>query len=88
MSLLAGSHVKWAHRHFDMPSGTWKPNLAPNSPEYQPKPPSKGRDREQKRLAGRAFDRTAWGALGEVVMMAEGRHGISLGRVTRNKRKA
>ena len=88
MSLLAGSNVKWAHKHFNTPSGTWKPNLAPNSPEYQPKPPKGRSNKEQKRLEGRAFDRTAWGALGEVVMMAEGRHGISLGRVTRNKRTA
>lgn len=88
MALLAGSHTKWTRKHYDTPSGTWKPNLAPNAPEYQPQQP-KGRSlKGQKWLEARAFDRNAWGALGEVVMMAEASQDVSLGRVVRKKRSA
>jgi hypothetical protein len=71
---------------------TWKPQLDPSSPEYLPKPivaqTQKLRNKEEKKKRQEGFDRNAWGALGEVVRMAEGRHQISLGRATFNERKA
>ncbi|KAH8103548.1 hypothetical protein BXZ70DRAFT_738438 [Cristinia sonorae] len=55
----------------------WNPKLAPDSKAYQPKPlASFAKDRESQ-----AYSNDAFGALGEVIMMAEGRHGILLGRV-------
>ena len=42
---------------------------------------------ENRRIQG-IFNENGWGALGEVVRMAEGRDGISLGRATFNQRKA
>jgi hypothetical protein len=51
-------------------------------------PTQKMRDKAEKMKRHKRFDRSAWGALGEVVRMAEGRHGISLGRATFNERKA
>ncbi|KZP13021.1 hypothetical protein FIBSPDRAFT_869774 [Athelia psychrophila] len=88
MALLSANHARWSHKHFDTPSGSWRPNLAPNAPEYQPRQ-TKGRSaKEHKRQEGRAFDRNAWGAIGEAVMMAEGSQNISLGKILRNKRTA
>jgi len=48
----------------------------------------RARNRVAKQRRQEAFDRNAWGALGEVVRMAEGRDGISLGRVTFDERTA
>jgi hypothetical protein len=48
----------------------------------------RARNRVAKQQRQEDFDRNAWGALGEVVRMAEGRDGISLGRVTFDERTA
>jgi hypothetical protein len=60
-----------------------------NSPQYSPQIPTRKESISKiKRQHQKVFDFNAWGALGEVVRMAEGRHGISLGRMTFNERKA
>jgi len=50
---------------------------------------AKGKDikKDDRRQKHTAFERNAWGALGEVVRMAEGRDGVSLGRMSFNERK-
>jgi len=92
LSFLLGHHLKWTQKHYYTSSGTWRPQLDPSSPEYLPwpmaLPTQKMRDKAEKMKKHKRFDRSAWGALGEVVRMAEGRHGISLGRATFNERKA
>lgn len=58
----------------------WKPQLP--STAYHPPPESQRvKNREARLERWRDLDNSAWGALGQVVRMAEGRHGISLGRV-------
>jgi len=71
-------------------SSTWRPSLDPSSPVYLPKEitTQKERSRIERKRRQAVFDRNGWGALGEVVRMAEGRDGILLGRVTMNERKA
>ena len=90
LSTLLRHHLKWTtHHYYYAASSTWKPNLPASSPEYAPTPltlRSKNFAKKQERKA--VFDKNAWGALGEVVRMAEGRHNISLGRATFNERKA
>jgi len=67
----------------------WKPNLAPGAPQYQAqRPDAKERRKKAKEGKFRAVSETAWGALGEVVGIAEGRHRISLGKMTLREKKA
>lgn len=84
--------MTWTKKHYYSVSSTWKPNLDPSSPEYKPKPVvpllQRTRNKAEKLKRQETFDRNAWGALNEVVSMAEGRHGISLGRTTFDERKA
>jgi hypothetical protein len=49
---------------------------------------NRAKNKAEKMQRQAAFDESGWGALGEVIRMAEGRHGISLGRVTFRERKA
>jgi len=92
LSRLQRGHLKWTRNHYSTISKTWRPHLDPSSPEYAPKvfvsqkAISKARKTEERLRKQAAFDRSCWGALGEVVRMAEGTHGISLGRATFNKR--
>ena len=89
MAQLQIKHLKWAKKHYYSSSGHWKPNLDPSSDEYKPKHfTQRAKNREEKRRRQDAFERCAWGAMGEVVRMAEARHRISLGRVTFNERRA
>lgn len=89
MAQLQARHLKWAKKHYYSLSGHWKPNLEPSSDEYKPRPVTQRViNRDEKRRRQDTFDRYAWGALGEVVRMAEARHGVSLGRATFNERKA
>lgn len=86
---LQGRHLRWAKKHYYSLSGHWKPNLDPSSDEYKPKPlTQRTKNKEERRRRQEIFETYAWGALGEAVRMAEARHGISLGRVTFNERKA
>jgi len=86
LSFLVLGNREWSERHYFQPTQYWKPQLPPTSKEYQPTPvlpdTQKARNREAKLQRWQAFDDKAWGALGQVIRMAEGRHGISLGRVT------
>jgi hypothetical protein len=67
-------------------SPVWKPHLPPNDPAYSvPRSPpgkeARAENKEAKRARQRRMDDEAWGALGESVRLAEGRAGVSLGRV-------
>jgi hypothetical protein len=44
--------------------------------------------KDEKLRRRKDFDDKAWGALGQVVRMAEGRHHISLGTMILSKRKS
>jgi hypothetical protein len=81
-------HLSWAQHHYYAIASTWRPQLGLNDPAYSCKdtPTRKDRTREKKKEQA-DFDRNAWGALGEVVRMAEGRDGISLGRMNFVERK-
>jgi hypothetical protein len=85
------NHLTWAHYHFYSVTSTWKPNMKPTNPAYLPmdttKVKEKDRAKDKRRQRHVAFERNAWGALGEVVRMAEGRDGVSLGRMSFNERK-
>ncbi|KAK7472271.1 hypothetical protein VKT23_000392 [Stygiomarasmius scandens] len=60
----------------------WKPQLDPNAPEYQVKPPSRKQlNREEKERRYKRMEDMARNTLGQVARMAEGRDKISLGRV-------
>lgn len=92
ISSLVDNNIKWSQRHYYSALKTWKPQLPPDSEEYIPKPviptTQKGRNKAEKERRQKEFDRNAWGALGEVVRMAEGRDGLCLGRATFNERRA
>ncbi|KIM82415.1 hypothetical protein PILCRDRAFT_70613 [Piloderma croceum F 1598] len=83
MAEIQHHYLKWAQRHFNGPWSIWKPQLDPTDPAYSPMHIiEKSRQRgERKKQRQSVFDRNAWGALGEVVRMAEGRDGVSLGRM-------
>ncbi|KAL5504493.1 hypothetical protein ACEPAH_7154 [Sanghuangporus vaninii] len=69
----------------------WDPQLDRNSPEYSTLPPSIYASNKVKSTEKRAkeaeFDAKCWGALGEVVQMAEARDALSLGRIRFKPRK-
>ncbi|KAF9816801.1 hypothetical protein IEO21_03881 [Rhodonia placenta] len=68
----------YEHAHY------WNPKLPVMSEYYQPKPMASGpraNRKEDKKDRWRKLDMKAWGALGEAITMAEGRDGISLGRI-------
>ena len=79
LSLLVYRHERWWTDRY----------LAPLSPEWNPhRPPDpidvsspRARKRGEKRRRWREMDDRAWDAISEVVRMAEGRDGLSLGRV-------
>lgn len=82
---LRQNHVLWveksyyAHRHY------WKPQLPQTSEKFLPYPLPKPGSRPDLILRNnrkmRLFDEQCSNAIGEVVKMAEGRHGIILGRL-------
>lgn len=80
----------WAEERYYSVSRTWRPGLPHDDPEYTPgiKMHTKARMKLENRRIQGIFNENGWGALGEVVRMAEGRDGISLGRATFNQRKA
>ncbi|KZT03931.1 uncharacterized protein LAESUDRAFT_738068 [Laetiporus sulphureus 93-53] len=62
----------------------WNPTLPPDSERYQPKtviPGSRAGNKADTAAKFLKLDHDAWGALGEVVIMAEGRDRLSLGRI-------
>lgn len=74
LASLQRRHNHWATDKYNRPSQAWNPSLPLT--EY----------REPKKLKKRAgdnskLDEQAWNALGDVVRMAEGRDGLTLGRV-------
>lgn len=75
---LATKPDSYTQRHY------WDPRLPSNSERYKPvivladSPPGSKADKKER---WRRLDLEAWGALGEVILMAEGRDGISLGRI-------
>jgi hypothetical protein len=90
MAHLQYHHLMWAQRYYYAVASTWRPQLKPTDPAYSPTQLTKERyiNKEEKKQRRVVFDRNAWGALGEVVRMAEGRDGVSLGRISFNERKA
>ena len=90
LSLLLYANAEWWERRNFSPTQYWNPRLPPSSPRYHPpqmeiEAPSK---KDEKITRRKDFDDKAWGALGQVVRMAEGRHHISLGTMTLSKRKS
>ncbi|CCM02966.1 uncharacterized protein FIBRA_05081 [Fibroporia radiculosa] len=65
----------------------WNPQLPQDSERYKPriiKLGSRADRREDRKDKWRKLDEDSWGALGEAVLMAEGRSAISLGRILRS----
>ena len=62
-------------------TGSWNPHkdLTAYTPKTVISP--QGRKRDAKEQASKALSDDAWGSLGSVIKMAEGRHGILLGRI-------
>ena len=59
---------------------SWNPKLEATSKLYQPRaPPLTNKDKDKKKYTKEVF-----GALEEVIMMAEGRHKVLLGRLAQN----
>ena len=82
---LAQTNYHWTSERLIGHTRVWNPKLDPKSPEYSTLPPSmyasnvvKVRERREKKAE---FDAKCWGALGEVIRMAEARDGLSLGRI-------
>lgn len=65
----------------------WVPNLDPSSSRYQVRAVVGSSDtvRINAEKARRKFDAESWSAIGQVIRLAEGRNGLSLGRVTRTR---
>ena len=81
--LLLKHNIWWSQRIFAS-NKHWNPSLPPDSPAYRPPTPaeqSKQQKKEEKLRPWKELDESAWGALGQVVRLAEGRHDISLGTI-------
>jgi hypothetical protein len=89
LSWLFKGHRTWAQSYYGRLGSHWRPNLPRDAPEYQIRIlDSKERRRQAKEQESRVVTEAAWGALGEVVGVAEGRHGISLGKMTHREKEA
>ncbi|KAL5483031.1 hypothetical protein ACEPAI_8260 [Sanghuangporus weigelae] len=90
---LSQSNYHWTAERLLVSGRTreWEPQLDPKSPEYSTLPPSLYASnvvRSTEKKAKQAnFDAKCWGALGEVVQMAEARDALSLGRIRFKLRK-
>ena len=82
---LRRGHVSWVERSYYSHKPFWKPQLPPSSTQYQPyslpKPGSKHHRALGISRKTKLFDEKCSTALGEVIKMAEGRHGIILARL-------
>ncbi|KAF5365919.1 hypothetical protein D9758_006682 [Tetrapyrgos nigripes] len=79
LSLIVYSEHSYASR---LKTPYWRPQLAPNAPEYQILPPSaKQLKKEEKERGYKYMQDMACNTLGQVARMAEGRDEICLGRV-------
>ncbi|KAI0688458.1 hypothetical protein BC835DRAFT_1284607 [Cytidiella melzeri] len=75
------------HRIIDTkrPEVLWKPQLSPDSSEYQiPKSLTTNTPKQAFARKGEELSRQSWNAIGEVVRMAEGTGQLSLGRIIKN----
>ena len=79
LSFLVYRHDKWWTERYFTPLGPpWNPHRPPDPIDVSsPKAQKKG----DRRRRWREMDDRAWDAISEVVQMAEGRHGVSLGKV-------
>ncbi|KAL5512493.1 hypothetical protein ACEPAG_3146 [Sanghuangporus baumii] len=90
---LSQSNYHWTAERLLVSGRTreWEPQLDPKSPEYSTLPPSLYANNIVKSTEKKAkqadFDAKCWGALGEVVQMAEARDALSLGRIRFKPRK-
>lgn len=84
---LSKHYMHWLERRLYSPPKPWKPDLGPSSAQYKPVVTT---TKESKRSASESAILTAnaWQPLDEVFKMAEGRDGISLGRVVYKKKRA
>lgn len=84
LNLLALSNRYWAMQRYRSSTGRWRGQLALDAATYSVasvKPSAK-----MARVAkARDMGDMGWGALDEVVQMAEGREGMTLGRVFMRK---
>lgn len=82
---LRQNHVSWVEEMYYAHKGSWKPQLPRRSEKYLPyslpTPGSRADQILRKNRKMRLFDEQCSNAIGEVVKMAEGRHGIILGRL-------
>ncbi|OAX37401.1 hypothetical protein K503DRAFT_693426 [Rhizopogon vinicolor AM-OR11-026] len=79
------NHVVWVEKSYYAHKPFWKPQLPPTSTQYQPHslptPGSKQDYTLRRTRKTKLFDEQCSNALGEVIKMAEGRHGVILGRL-------
>ncbi|KAH8110458.1 hypothetical protein DFH11DRAFT_1514227 [Phellopilus nigrolimitatus] len=91
LSFLQRSNYGWSMKRYLYPSGTWNPQLPPDSEVYKIRVQREGSreaNKERKKMAQQNIDDSAWGALEEVVKMAEGRDGLVMGMLRFNKKGA
>ncbi|KAH9833530.1 uncharacterized protein C8Q71DRAFT_773888 [Rhodofomes roseus] len=91
------SHLLWSYRFYtskvslwehDSSRPRWKPNLPQNHDAYKPhglKPGTRLEDIQSRKARRADMNDEQWAALDEVILMAEGREGLSLGRITRRQ---
>ena len=86
--LLSRSNHPWNLAMNKLNQRTWNPQLSPDSPEYSLQPPSvfstTARKRAIKQESINEMDNKVWGALGEVLDMAQGRDGLVMGKLVFN----
>ncbi|KAF8234393.1 hypothetical protein L208DRAFT_1261819 [Tricholoma matsutake] len=81
--LVLSEHQRLRSHRFQ----TWSPQLPPTSPLYKPAAaPAGKRLKEEKFERWADFDGNAWAALSQVVRMAEGSQGISLGQIAMKRK--
>ncbi|KAI0937740.1 hypothetical protein AcW1_003818 [Taiwanofungus camphoratus] len=88
--LLLKSYHRYAAQKRNFERQHWNGQLPPSSDRYKPRTVILGSrvvNQENKKAKWARVDDEAWGAIGEVVLMAEGKHGISLGRFQNEERK-
>ncbi|KII95523.1 hypothetical protein PLICRDRAFT_662045 [Plicaturopsis crispa FD-325 SS-3] len=89
---LRTTHLAWTRAAFYKTRGRWNPQSPPPAPSSPARaststnPAKQLREAKEARLA--RVNARGWGALGEVVSMAEARDGLFLGRVSSGRRKA
>ncbi|EPQ55341.1 hypothetical protein GLOTRDRAFT_76713 [Gloeophyllum trabeum ATCC 11539] len=94
LASLQSYHEQWAQRRYHKPGREWDPSLPPHDPRYHDPTTavnyglSKSSAKREQQKHQQGINDAAWGALGEVVRLSEGRDKMWLGRVSYRRRKA